>query len=95
LAIFRRDEITLVRLALAYEGLGDYRTARALFEEAIQIDPNHGILYAYLGRHQILVGRVEEGQENVWKGQRLMPVEIYKRFIDPYGESEALEAPPK
>jgi O-antigen ligase len=95
LTLFPRDEILLVRLALALEGLGDYQGARASYQAALQLDPNLGILYAYYGRFLHLVGREEEGRKAMEKAQSLTSIDIYATFGKTTSDSEALEAPPK
>jgi len=71
LAIFPQDERMLIRLGQALDGLQLYDEAELAFQEAIQVDPNLGIIYGYYGTHLQAMGMKAEAAENYKKGKQL------------------------
>lgn len=61
--------------ATAYEGLGDYKSAAALYQSILQVDVNHSLAHQRLGYISEIDGEIEEAIKHyrsnlaLWKGQ--------------------------
>jgi len=61
---------------------GQYREAIIQFEKAIQMDPNYGLAYLYLGRSYLNLGQWSDSISPLRDALRLSPDESKKQVVD-------------
>ncbi len=71
LDLYPHDENFWVRMGQAYDGMKEFRKAEAAYLNAIRLDPNLGVLYAYYAAHLNARGRYEEAQQQLGKALEL------------------------
>lgn len=92
---FPQDEDLWIRLGQTLDALGDYKNARTAYETALHLDPNLGLLYAYYAKHLKAVGRDDEAEEALAKGQRLSNLNLATLLNGPLQAPDAPEEQPK
>lgn len=63
LQYFPQDENLWVRLGQAFDGLTRFEEAEEAYQQAIALDPNLGVLYAFYGAHFRLKGEEESAKK--------------------------------
>ena len=76
LAWFPNDENLLLRLAQALDGLGRLDEAETAYLQALQCDPNLGVLHAFYGAHLKKAGRLEESESQYRIGRELADTNV-------------------
>lgn len=65
LAIFPYDMHAVIRLAETLDALGRLSDARKMYERALELDPQLGMVHAYYAKHLTMVGRQEEAEHHM------------------------------
>ena len=94
LDLFPQDEELWVRYAQGLEGLGDYKAAGEAYREAINLDPNLGIIRSHYSGHLRRVGREAEAEEQkAFASQasqvNLAPIPAFRQLAAPEEEQDA------
>lgn len=94
LDLFPQDEELWVRYAQGLEGLGDYKAAGEAYREAINLDPNLGIIRSHYSAHLRRVGRETEAEEQkAFASQasqvNLAPIPAFRQLAAPEEEMDA------
>lgn len=76
LEVFPQDEDHWVRLGQTLDALGKYAEARKAYEQAISLDPKHGLLYGYLAEHYLKIGNPDKAEEVRLQGQILTSLDL-------------------
>jgi O-antigen ligase len=94
LALFPQDENAWVRLGQALDGLKRFAEAEQAYLEAIRLDPNLGVLFAYYAAHLNARGRYDEAAEQLATGQKLTSENLAKIGESTLPPPEAPDSPP-
>jgi tetratricopeptide (TPR) repeat protein len=98
LALFPQDEELWVRYAQTLDGLGDFKEAGNAYREAVNLDPNLGVLRSYYSRHLQKVGREAEAEEqkklaSEASQKNLAPVPLHRSLSEPEHPDEQTNGP--
>lgn len=93
LTLFPQDEETWVRYAQALEGRGDFKEAGEAYREAINLDPNLGIIRSHYSRYLKKVGRELEADEQSGfaakaSSMNLAPIPLRRHLAEPDENNE-------
>ena len=93
LTLFPQDEELWVRYAQALEGSGDFRAAGEAYREAINLDPNLGVIRSHYSRFLRRVGRDEDADEQASLASKassmnLAPVPLHRNLSEPEHQDE-------
>ena len=96
LALFPQDEELWVRYAQALEGMADFRAAGDAYREAINLDPNLGVIRSHYSRFLRRVGREEEADEQAKfaseaSSKNLAPIPLHRNLSEPDHQDEQPE----
>jgi len=82
LKVFPQDESLMVRYAQALDGVGQYGDAERAYRNAIELDPNLGVLYAYYAAHLHFLGAYEEEKKSREKAASLANQDVSSTGMD-------------
>ncbi len=93
LDLFPQDEELWVRYAQGLEGLGDFKAAGEAYREAINLDPNLGIIRSHYSGHLRRVGREAEADVQTELASQassvnLAPIPAFRQLAAPDDEQE-------
>ena len=93
LKLFPQDEELWVRYAQTLEGLGDFRAAGDAYRQAVNLDPNLGVIRSHYSRFLRKVGREEEADEQAKMAaeaskKNLAPIPVYRNIYEPDNKDE-------
>ncbi len=93
LDLFPQEEELWVRYAQGLEGLGDFKAAGLAYREAINLDPNLGIIRSHYSGHLRRVGREAEANEQAELASQasrvnLAPIPAFRQLAAPDDEQE-------
>lgn len=98
LKLFPQDETLWVRYAQALEGSGQFVEAGAAYREAINLDPNLGVIRSFYSRFLARMGREAEAQEQAAfaskaSSMNLAPISVYQQLTESELESDQQKSP--
>ena len=96
LNLFPQDEELWVRYAQTLEGLGDLRAAGDAYREAINLDPNLGVIRTHYSGYLRRVGREEEAEEQARQASAasskdLDPIPLQRHSLELGHQNGAIE----
>jgi O-antigen ligase len=97
LNIFPQDEELWVRYAQALEGNGEFKAAGDAYREAVNLDPNLGVIRSHYSRFLRRIGREAEADEQAKFAlhattMNLAPIPVHRHISEPEHEDERHEA---
>ena len=96
-ALYPQDEQTLVRMAQAYDALGDFSEADEWYQSALRWDPNLAVIYGFYGWHYAIQGKLKEAKAMFDRSQKLSQNSIATQGLESVLQPQkpAAKAPPK
>ena len=91
--LFPQDEELWVRYAQALEGRGDFKAAGDAYREAVNLDPNLGVIRSHYARYLKKIGRETEAEEQARfaahaNSMNLAPIPLHRHLAEPEHQDE-------